>query len=103
MLKSFAVGLFMNAAKRVAGIGNPPVYTAALTREVLSLGEQCAFALKEKYPEWLVFSEVAGLRSKRAVIRQASEVKFDWIEAKMPLLAEVNHLIFGEKLSTEVK
>ena len=68
---------FYNAARRLHTSAEE--YILLSEGNVVNLDPNCAFAVTEHFPEYIIFSELAGNSSARGLVRNAEAVQENWI------------------------
>lgn len=46
--------------------------------------------MNEYYPDWLIYTDLAGTNSSAGIMKMCFEIKLDWVEDKLPLLKEID-------------
>ena len=86
---SLCSAFFFNAARRVHNMSED--YILLSEGNMVSLDPNCAFVIKNVYPEYLVFSELAGNSSARGMMRTATFVREEWIVPYVQQLKKIKH------------
>ena len=78
---------FFNAARRLHNMTED--YILLSEGNIVNLDPLGAFTLKSHYPEYIVFTELAGHTAARGVMRTATAVKAEWI---VPYVGQVKKI-----------
>jgi len=81
-------GFYFNCARRVAN--SPTDYILIAEGQIVSLDPSSALAIREVYPETVVFTELGGTSVARGIMRIVSEVEYSWAKNYLDKMKNVN-------------
>jgi len=84
---SLCSSFFFNAARRVHTMSED--YLLISEGNMVNLDPSCAFSVLHTFPEYLIFSELAGNSAAKGLMRTATAVREDWIMPYTKLLKQI--------------
>jgi len=71
-------------------INAPENYIVIQDGTIVTLDPASVYAIREKYPNYVVFTELSGTSIARGMMRQVTEIEVSWIEGYAPLIKQLN-------------
>lgn len=74
---ALCTGFYFNSARRVAH--SESEYLLLSEGNIVSVDPNCVFSLRERFPPYVIFTELGGTSIVRGVMRIVSEIKQEWV------------------------
>jgi len=100
--KSLGIGFFMNSARKMGHLSDAS-YLNVSDGNVVLLDTSSSLYLNENFPDWVIYTELGGYTTNKAVMRMITKVKLVWIEKKLTLLNSVDNEVERQEVSSDRK
>ena len=85
---ALTAGFYYNAAR--AMINAPQSYIVIHEGTTVTLDPTSVYAIKEQYPNYVIFTELSGTSIARGMMRQVTEIEVEWIEGYGELVKQLD-------------
>lgn len=85
---------FHNSARRMFNENED--YLMLLNGAIVNIDESSGFSIKNKYPEYIIFTELSGKEHTRGIVRSVCRVEKEWFEGYLKKLESVKSGEFEE-------
>ena len=79
----------MNTSRKVPNLKEEN-YLTVNEGLIVKVERSCNFGINQYYPDWVIYTELAGTNSSTGLMKMCFEVELEWVEDKLPLLKEID-------------